>query len=104
MSVREVTMFKVVCDWPGCKFETGSFSNCAGWGDAGYAEEEWRDSENQVTPDGKHYCDEHRIPECADCDRTDNLVNDEPDDTGDWWCPDHLETAPEYDAPPGVVV
>jgi hypothetical protein len=97
-------MYKVVCDGPNCKYATIDVSEYECWTEAGHAEDEWREAGLQVTEDGKHYCDHHRLPECADCDRTDNLVNDEPGDTGDWWCPEHLETAPEHEAPAGVVL
>lgn len=79
-------MYKVVCDTAGCKFETNDFSEFAGWGDAGVAEDEWRDADYQVTDDGKHFCEKHRVPVCCGCDSTVVVVNDVPPAAGDWYC------------------
>lgn len=106
MSVKEATYYFVQCDGPDCNFATEDMGgDHSAWAEADGAVEEWECSDYQSTADGKHYCDQHRLPQCADCDRTDGLVNDDPDgESGDWWCPEHLETAPEYEAPPGVIV
>lgn len=106
MTVKEATYYYVQCDGPGCEFKTGDTgSDYSAWGDSGAAADDWECSDLQSTAEGKHYCDAHRLPMCADCGRTEGLVNDDPDGkSGDWWCAEHLETAPEYEAPPGVVV
>lgn len=94
--IREMTGYQVVCDGPDCKYNTGDLGEYAFWGDRSYAEEDWTDGDMQLTSDGKHFCDEHRVNECSDCDRTDNLVNDDPDgESGDWWCRDHVEVDSE---------
>lgn len=86
MSVREVTMYKVVCDAAGCTYETNDFSDFAAWGNEGAAEDEWRDSDHQVTDDGKHFCDNHRVAECCNCGSSVVVVNDDPPTNGDWYC------------------
>lgn len=72
MSFVEVKMFKIVCDHEGCEFDTfdcnGEFS---AWGDHGQVLDDWVNGFLQViTIDGQeyHYCDEHRVPQCSECD------------------------------------
>ena len=105
MSIKEVTYYFIQCDAPDCTFKTGdNNSDYSAWSDIDGALTDWNCADLQSTAEGKHYCDTHRVNECGDCDRTEGLVNDADDDSGDWWCPEHLETAPEYEAPAGVVV
>lgn len=104
MTIREVTMYQVHCDEPGCDCNTGStdFEYYA-FSDKEGAELDWTAGggvgnwdENQVTPEGKHYCSEHIKPECAatvGCYRTEGLINEDPDSEGDWFCAEHLERA-----------
>lgn len=104
MSIREVTYYFIQCDHPDCTYKTGDTnSDYSAWSDRDGAETDWEYADLQSTADGKHYCDAHRKPECADCDRTEGLIHDA-EESGEWWCPEHRETAPEYEAPSGVVL
>lgn len=85
MTARPIPCFEIVCDEPECGFKTGDYSEFSGWGDIGVAEDEWRDGDNQVLPDGKHLCYKHRKPACVDCDSATDVAEDEPG--GDLYCP-----------------
>lgn len=85
MSIREVTMYKVVCDAAGCKVETNDHSDFAAWSEPDGAAADWNDADQQTTDDGKHFCDEHRVPTCCGCDSAIVVVNDDPPN-GDWYC------------------
>lgn len=90
MSYRYAQAVKIVCDAPDCTTETGDLSEFAFFLDDGSADDDWSYSDGVQTKAGKHYCPEHRPDECAGCGelRGDvELVNDEPNDEGDWWCP-----------------
>lgn len=90
--IVQVTMYKVVCDAAGCTFQTSDISSeYEAWSDAGHAEDEWRDSDNQATEDGKHFCEKHGVPVCCHCGSTKVVINDEPDGSGDWYCATHRE-------------
>lgn len=94
MSVKEVTYYEIRCDGNECTFGTSDIgSDYSAWSDASGAEADWDSSDMQTTPEGKHYCDKHRVPMCADCDKTEGLTNDEPDNLGDWWCTEHAPKA-----------
>lgn len=85
MTARPIPCYEIVCDEPGCETKTGDLSDFSGWGDIGYAEDEWRDGDNQVLPDGRHLCHKHRRPACVDCSSVTDVAEDEPD--GDLYCP-----------------
>jgi len=112
MTVYEVTCYAIRCDERGCDETTETINpEYSGWVDEESAVLDWTGGgevgcweDNQITAEGKHYCSKHIKPECADgCGRAEGLINDADDESGDWWCPEHLETFPEYEAP-GVVV
>ena len=60
MSIQEVTMYRVVCDEPGCEASAQDGSDYYAWAhsDAGPYEDA-ADADWQVTPDGD-YCPDHR--------------------------------------------
>jgi hypothetical protein len=102
MSIKQVPYYQVECDEPGCDYSTfDTSSDYSAFGDQDGAQDDWGYGDHQSTEDGKHYCDSHRRPECADCGKTDGLINDEA--SGEHWCAEHLETTPEHEAPAGVV-
>lgn len=101
MSIKEVIYYQVVCDAPDCGFATSDLGHeFSAWSDQDGALADWDCSDRQATAEGKHFCDDHRIPVCADCDKTEGLTQDADEE---WWCPEHLETQPEHEAPAGVV-
>ena len=61
MGIHESIGYRLVCDFPGCDFDTedmdGEYSS---WGDRGYAIDEWRDGDGYVGDDGV-FCPTHTI-------------------------------------------
>lgn len=60
MSVREVVMYRVVCDWPGCEASAQDATDYYAWTDATHAldvtvDADWRES----TTGRFHYCLDH---------------------------------------------
>jgi len=89
MTLRPVTYFEVACDHEGCEVKTGDLADYSGWLGASHAVEDWEDSGGQTVGD-RHYCPDHRVPECCECDATDGLVEGHVD--GDMYCPTHILT------------
>lgn len=87
MTIREVTFYQVQCDQSGCTETTETLGgDYSAWGNTSGAEDDWVNAEGQATEDGKHFCEQHRVPECCDCGSTAVVVNDAPDGSGDWYC------------------
>lgn len=60
MSIREVTMYRVECDWPGCTASPQDDSEYFAWSNKGDAEEYATDANWRVGRAGMcHYCPEH---------------------------------------------
>lgn len=66
MTVKSKPYYWVECDEPGCGVTTGDLGDYSAWSDAGQAEDMWRDGDNQEI-DGRHYCYDHRKPQCSGC-------------------------------------
>ena len=88
MSIKEVTYYRVQCDYPGCFIDTEDIDdNYSAFMQAGCAEDSWECSDCQTisgygTESDRHYCVEHRVPECVACFRLGVLQ----DSGGDFWC------------------
>jgi len=85
MSIRTLTMYEVACDEDGCAVVTGTYGDWSCWGDPGTAVEDWTERDDHQAFDGKHYCDEHRKPECDGCEK---VTDDLRQDAKGQWCPD----------------
>jgi len=74
MSIREVTMYRVVCDGKDCGACAQEDGDYYAWTDAGQAEGKAEDADWITTGDGKHYC-----PDCTtwDDDRDDRVPKPE---------------------------
>jgi hypothetical protein len=60
MSVRQVTMYRVVCDWPGCEASAQDDSEYYAWTDGDDAEQYAADLDWRVSLSGLcHYCPTH---------------------------------------------
>lgn len=67
--INPATYYSVSCDEPGCGVTAHDLgSEFAAWADAGLAVDDWISIGCQETPDGKHYCEGHRKPQCDDCE------------------------------------
>ena len=86
MSIREITMYQIACDHPGCDYNTGTDGDYSGWGDTETALDDWRDSIDGQTSGDEHYCPPHRRHCCADCGNTRDLS----EWAGDHYCPAHI--------------
>lgn len=62
MTIREIPMYQVVCDHGGCDYYTAMDGEFYAWAEESQALDEWVESENVQTPDGRHFCREH-IPD-----------------------------------------
>lgn len=61
MGVHESIGYRLVCDWPGCGFDTESMNDeYSSWTDRGYAIDEWREGDGYHGPEGT-YCPTHTI-------------------------------------------
>lgn len=81
MSIESKPYFWIKCDREGCEATTEDMgSDFAAWSDAGQAEDEWGEYAQCIEIDGevRHYCDEHRVPQCSECDAPGNP--DHPDE------------------------
>lgn len=63
MSVREVTYYQGVCDWPGCDATTENLGHdYSAWGDPGACRDDMRDGDWHESEDGtKQWCDKHPV-------------------------------------------
>jgi hypothetical protein len=93
VSIQKVTMYRVVCDAAGCDVKTGDLGDYSAWGEEQHAVDEWDACDQQVTDDGKHFCDNHRVPTCCECGGSRGVANNDPDDDGDWFCARHRDLA-----------
>lgn len=96
VTIRAQTYYDVICDEPGCgRASIDLGGDYSAWSDAGSAEEDWENGDGQTakTIDGivQHFCEKHRKPTCANCDRADDLRPDL-DHPGDLACPDCYPT------------
>lgn len=67
MSVREVTYYQVVCDEPGCEFNTEDFCDeYSAWSDSGTAIDDWVNADLYHGDDGRDLCPAH-APKCPGC-------------------------------------
>lgn len=66
MSVREVTMYRVVCDAPDCKSSPQDDAEFFAWADAGSAIADTEDHDGWYVGDFGHFCEYH-LPRCPDC-------------------------------------
>lgn len=65
MSLRTVTMYEVVCDWPSCEIRTADLGGeFAAFGDHGAATDDWIGSDGIADDGDRHYCYEHAIMAC----------------------------------------
>ena len=65
-----VTYYKVRCDWPECKTETGDMgSEYSAWGDSGGAIDDWVNGDGIVLEgSGRALCAEHApVFMCSEC-------------------------------------
>lgn len=77
MSVRAVTFYKVVCDWPGCTATAQDEVEYAAWAQSDAAVAEAEDAGWWTGPRGVyHYCPEHPAVWEADLDEG---ISPEPD-------------------------
>ena len=77
MSVRKVTMYRIVCDKDGCEASPGDTSDFYAWSDAEGAEAELEDSfYNWYRGVRGHYCPDHS-PRCLHGDCNAPLWDDE---------------------------
>lgn len=61
MGVQESIGYRLVCDFPGCNFDTESMNQEYGsWTDRSYAVDEWREGDGYVGPEGV-FCPTHTI-------------------------------------------
>ncbi|AWN03245.1 hypothetical protein PBI_APPA_64 [Microbacterium phage Appa] len=61
MGVHESIGYRLVCDFPGCEFDTESMNDeYSSWTDRGYAIDEWREGDGYVGPEGV-FCPTHTI-------------------------------------------
>lgn len=70
--IREVTYYKVICDWPGCEHDAhqDEGSDYAAWGSAGDAEAEADSADWHEDKDEKRrYCRRHPSAWASDDDR-----------------------------------
>jgi hypothetical protein len=81
MSIRSLTMYEIECDESGCGVRTGTYSDWSCWADPETAVEDWDNSDNQAI-EGKHYCYEHRKPQCVGCEEFADLIEVD----GEHWC------------------
>lgn len=92
MAIEEVTMYRVVCDAPGCGLSAQENGEFHAWADAGSAIDEAvdRDWDTQGEQD---FCREHARPRCDSC--TDH--HEAPDLTavndGERWCGECIREA-----------
>ena len=63
MSIREVTMYQIVCDGEDCGANAQEDGDYYAWADDGQAEDEATSYDWITTDDRKHYC-----PECTTWD------------------------------------
>lgn len=71
MSIREITMYQIVCNASDCEYSTKDLgSDYWAWSDSAGAEEEWNNSDG-LTIDGassrEHYCHKHWAW-CTECE------------------------------------
>ena len=59
MSIREVTMYQIECDAPGCTVNTKDSDEYWAWVDQGQAEDDWENGDGIITDDRKHWCLKH---------------------------------------------
>lgn len=85
MTARPIPCYEIVCDEPECGKKTQDISDFAGWGDIDVAEDEWENADGQTIGE-RHYCWEHRQPQCFECDTFDRPLIIAPD--GQWYCED----------------
>lgn len=76
MTVKSEPYYWIECDDPGCGVKSADLGDYSAWGDDSQALYEWSEWEGQETPDGKHYCERHRKPQCDECEQF-VPVNDE---------------------------
>ncbi|WNM65467.1 hypothetical protein SEA_PHONEGINGI_65 [Microbacterium phage Phonegingi] len=61
MGVHESIGYRLVCDFPGCEFDTESMNDeYSSWTDRGDAIDEWREGDGYVGPEGV-FCPTHTI-------------------------------------------
>lgn len=87
MTVREVVIYVVSCDWPDCKRDSSDVHPDAGGATTqGEALEDWVAHEAVDATNGSQYCDEHATSVCVECGTTSDLTEGK-----DHWfrCPPH---------------
>lgn len=86
MSVRELTVYCVACDWPDCDRDSTDLHPDAWWASREEALTQWANGDAVNASNGKQYCDEHAASVCVDCGATADLIEGK-----DRWfrCPEH---------------
>jgi hypothetical protein len=87
MTVREVTVYVVSCDWPGCQRDSTDVNpNDGAPLTQGEALIDWVSNDAVDATNGKQYCDEHAALVCVECGRTESLT----EGIDRWFrCPEH---------------
>lgn len=85
MTIQSKPFYWLTCDAPGCEAKSTDESEYAAWADHGYAESEAEDS-GWTFAGGMHYCQDHVIPICDECDEHDNVILESVPD--EWVCAD----------------
>lgn len=77
MTLREVTMYRIVCDKDGCEASPADVSDYSAWSDKEGAEEELRESfYSWYSGVRGHYCPDH-LPRCIRNDCPHELTDDD---------------------------
>lgn len=92
MSIKEVPMYRVVCDEDGCDASPQDSTDYFAWANPGSAIDD-AVSADWAVRDGLHLCEDHGhrtvcMGDDSECPRRDDLA--EADD-GWMYCPEHLE-------------